>query len=86
MKKGVKKATIVRTLLLSFALVNQMLVICGHSPLPFTEEAVREGVSMAITAGASLWTWWKNNSFTKAAIEADKVMEKMKKEEKETWD
>lgn len=78
-----KKATIVRTFVLVFALANQALVISGHNPLPFAEEAVGQAVSMALTIGASLCAWWKNNSFTKEAIEADKVLEDLKAEKEE---
>lgn len=73
-----KKATIVRTFVLGFALVNQVLVISGHNPLPFTEEAAAQAVSMALTVGASLWAWWKNNSFTQEAIAADKILKDLK--------
>ena len=31
---------------------------------------------MFLTVCASLWAWWKNNSFTQAAIEADEQLHK----------
>lgn len=71
MKRKIEKGTIVRTVVLAVALVNQGLTISGHNPLPFTNEEVGQGVSMILTVGASLWAWWKNNSFTQAAIAAD---------------
>lgn len=71
MKRKIEKGTIVRTAVLAVALVNQGLTISGHNPLPFTNEEVGQGVSMVLTVGASLWAWWKNNSFTQAAIAAD---------------
>ncbi len=71
MKRKIEKGTIVRTAVLAVALVNQGLTISGHNPLPFTNEEVGQGVSMILTVGASLWAWWKNNSFTQAAIAAD---------------
>lgn len=83
MKNGVKKETIVRTLVLVFALVNQALIVFGKSPLPYTEETIGKGAYTAIAVGTSLWNWWKNNSFTKAAIEADKVLEDLKTENKQ---
>lgn len=76
MKKKIETATIVRTAVLVFALVNQVLTISGYNPLPFAEEEVGQAVSMVLTVGASLWTWWKNNSFTQAAIEADEKLHK----------
>ena len=74
MKKKIETGTIVRTVVLVVALVNQVLVISGHNPLPYSDEEVSQAVSMVITVGASLWAWWKNNSFTQAAIAADEVL------------
>lgn len=71
MKRKIEKMTIVRTAVLVFALVNQVLTISGYNPLPFTDEDFGQAVSMVLTVGASLWAWWKNNSFTQAAIAAD---------------
>lgn len=76
MKSKIETGTIVRTVMLSFALFNQALTISGRSPLPFTDEEAGEAVSMALTVAASLWAWWKNNSFTQAAIAADEALKK----------
>lgn len=76
MKRKIETGTIVRTAVLGFALINQILTISGKSPLPFSNEEVGQVVSTAITAGASLWAWWKNNSFTQAAIAADEQLRK----------
>lgn len=78
MKNQISNGTIARTVVLVFALVNQVLTICGWNPLPFSEEGVYEGISLLLTAGASLWAWWKNNSFTPAAIAADKMKDELK--------
>ena len=77
MKRKIEKGTIVRTAVLGFALLNQILTISGKSPLPFSNEEVGQTVSMAVTAAASLWAWWKNNSFTQAAIAADEQLKKL---------
>lgn len=79
-----KKGTIVRTAVLTFALVNQILTIAGVNPLPFTNEEFEAGFSMMLTVGASLWSWWKNNSFTKNAIEADRYLAELKNGEVKT--
>lgn len=76
MKKKIEKGTIVRTAVLAFALVNQVLTISGYNPLPFTDEDFGQKISMILTTGASLWAWWKNNSFTQAAIAADEMLHK----------
>ena len=79
--KNIKARTIVRTIVLIVALINQVLTILGANPLPFSEEEIYELISGAVTAVASLWAWWENNSFTKAAIAADEEYERIKAEE-----
>lgn len=73
-----KRDTIIRTIVLVLALVNQALTIAGKSPLPFSDELVSEFVSMLFTIGASAWSWWKNNSFTKNAVAADEYLKTLK--------
>ena len=68
------KETIVRTVVLMIALLNQILLVIGKNPLPFSEEEIFEVVSMLATAGAGLWAWWKNNSFSAEAAEADRYL------------
>lgn len=76
----IKTETIVRTVVLLLALVNQILESTGHSVIPITDDQVSEILTLAFTIGASLWAWWKNNSFTKNAIEADEVLKRLKEE------
>ena len=76
--KNVKASTIIRTVVLLLALVNQGLIIAGLNVLPITEDQVTEVLSLVFTIGASLWAWWKNNSFTEAAIKADELMAELK--------
>ena len=71
MKKAPSKATIIRTVILVLAIANNALAIAGKSPLPIDDEMVTEVISFAFTTGAAIVTWWKNNSFTQKAIEAD---------------
>ena len=77
----IKTETIIRTVILVVALINQVLTVTGHSLLPITDEQITEIITLVITVGASLWAWWKNNSFTQAAIEADELLNTIKKEE-----
>lgn len=74
----IKTETIVRTVILIVALVNQALTMSGKSLIPITDEQINEIITLAITIGASLWAWWKNNSFTKNAIAADEVLAELK--------
>lgn len=79
---NIKLDTIIRTVCLVLALVNQCLTMTGHSPLPIEDEQVQEFLSLVFTVAASVWAWWKNNSFTPAAIAADEMMHAIKAEEK----
>ena len=76
-----KKETWIRTILLIIALINQVLTVLGKNPLPFSEEELFQLFSLAATAASSLWAWWKNNSFTAAAVVADRYLEQLKKGE-----
>lgn len=71
----VKTETIIRTVILFIALLNQILSITGHAVLPFSDAEIEQGVSMLITAIAAIWAWWKNNSFTQDHIQADAMVE-----------
>ena len=75
---GVKASTIVRTIVLVLTLLNTILTACDINPLPFSEAEMYEGISAVVTVVISLWAWWKNNSFTKAAIAADEVLAELK--------
>lgn len=77
----IKKGTIIRTILLAVALVNQILTIAGKSPLPISDEQLETLVSTAITVVIAVINWWKNNSFTSLAIEADEMRKCVKKSE-----
>ena len=70
--------TIARTAVLLVALINQILIIIGFNPLPMSDNDVYETVSLIFTAAASLWAWWKNNSFTNEALKADELLSEKK--------
>lgn len=74
----VKLDTIIRTIVLLLALANQALTIAGINVLPISDEQIRELVSLLFTVGSSLWAWWKNNSFTQAALAGDEVKNSIK--------
>lgn len=70
--------TIIRTVLLLLALVNQVLTSTGHPVLPFENHAITELVTILFTTATSLASWWKNNSYTKSAIDADRYLQDLK--------
>ena len=78
MKKNVSKDTIARTIVLGVALVNQVLTILGLNPLPFSDNQIYEAITAVFTVVASVIAWWKNNSFTQAALKGDEVMNEEK--------
>ena len=53
------------------------------NPLPFGETEAYEFISMIAMGAASIWAWWKNNSFTKEAIRADNLLKDLKTANKE---
>ena len=78
--KQITTGTIVRTLCLILALTNQVMTVCGKTPLPITDAQVADAVALIATVGASLWSWWKNNSFTEHAIAGDRFKDMNKYE------
>ncbi|WP_423404945.1 phage holin [Faecalibacterium prausnitzii] len=78
MDKKVSTATIVRTVCLALALVNQLLSAGGHSVIPIDNETVNQLVTAGVTIVTAIVNWWYNNSFTEAAIEADKTFERVR--------
>ena len=69
---------IVRTAVLIVTWVNMLLAAKGWNPIPFTDEQVGQGVSVAAAAIATIWAWWKNNSVTIAARRGDEVTRSLK--------
>lgn len=57
-------------------LTLKLIAASGRTPLPYTEEEFYQGLSAVVTVVVSLWSWWKNNSFTAKAIRADHARRK----------
>lgn len=70
----VTAGTISRTIVLALALINQLLTAFGYEIINLSDDTVNQLVSVIFTIVAALVAWWKNNSFTKAALEADELM------------
>lgn len=81
MKYKVTKETITRTVINAVALLNILLVVFNKVPLDLDESLIYDLVSCIALAGANIQSWWKNNSFTPAAIKADEYMKQIKYEE-----
>ena len=74
----ISAGTIARTACLLLALANQVLSALGKPVLPIESATVEQLVTAGITTVTALIAWWKNNSFTVAALEADKTYDRLK--------
>ena len=79
---NISTGTIARTAVLLLALVNQILTASGKNIINISSDDINTLVSTLFTVVAALVSWWKNNSFTKNAIEADKYKDFLKQEKK----
>lgn len=77
--QGISAGTIARTVCLFIALANQIMVMCGITPIQLDDNTVYEFVSVLFTVVTALVAWWKNNSFTVQAREADVYKKELKK-------
>ena len=77
-----KKNTIVRTIVLALALINQIFALVGIPQLNIDDDTIYQAVTLIVTIVSSVWAWWKNNSFTRAARAADETMIALKNQNK----
>ncbi|MTD40419.1 phage holin [Erwinia sp. CPCC 100877] len=77
--KQLSADTVARTIILLLALLNQLLAILGKGTLDIVEDTVYQVVSLLFTIISAVISWWKNNSFTSAAIQADDFLKELKK-------
>lgn len=80
--KNVSSGTIARTLFLFVSLVNSALGMFGFTSLDIDENTIYTVVTGLTTIVSAVLAFWKNNSFTKQAIEADKYKENLLTDEK----
>ncbi len=81
----ISAGTVARTACLLLALVNQVLSALGKPVLPIESATVEQLVTAGITTVTALIAWWKNNSFTPAALEADKTFDRLKAQGKDLY-
>ena len=75
---NISKGTIVRTTMLLIVIVNLILKACGKPLIDVEEHTLFYWLEVVLEIGVIITTFWKNNSFSKAAIEADNFMRKLK--------
>lgn len=79
MNNNITAGTIARLICLILALVNQVLVMTGHSVLPIENQTIELVVTNVWTIAAAVWGYWKNNSWTLKARKADAYLADEKK-------
>ena len=78
MNSNITAGTIARLICLTLALVNQVLVMTGHSVLPIENQTIELIVTNVWTIAAAVWGYWKNNSWTLKARKADAYLAREK--------
>lgn len=69
---------ITRGIVAAITIVNLVAQSLGWSPLEVGYETVYAVVSGIAAIAATAWAWWKNNNVTKAAQEAQGVLDGLK--------
>lgn len=76
--KDVTAGTVARTIVLILALANMALTFMGKNPIDISEDTIYEACTILATIATALIAWWKNNSFSKAAIAGDEAKSRVK--------
>lgn len=68
--------SVIRTIILALALVNQVLSASGKSPLPIEDQDVESFISLGFTIVASVIAWWKNNYISKTGLQQKETLKR----------
>lgn len=83
MDKKIDVNLVVRTIVSIIALINFIAAQRGFNPLNVDEQSIYVIVSTIVAVITWAWGFWKNNNFTDAAKQGQKVIDKLKAENKE---
>ncbi|NWF39977.1 phage holin [Bacillus sp. 8A6] len=79
--KNFDKGTVIRTVLLLIAFINQTLVMFGQTVLPISEEQVQTAGESIYVAGSTIFTmvtaiiaWFKNNYVTEKGKKQKEIL------------
>lgn len=75
----VTAGTIARTIILALALLNSILTSFGYDVIKIPDETINAVVDGVFLIVAAVLAWWRNNSFTPTALEADEHLKALKK-------
>lgn len=56
-----------------FLVINSVLVAMGKDPIPLDETQITSAATYVATVFWSVWTWWRNNNVTRAAVMGQEV-------------
>lgn len=79
----ITKGTIVRAIMMILVVVNLVLEKCGIDVIRTDESAILMLVEAVIELAVIVVGFWKNNSFTQAAIKADEFLKQLRESEAE---
>jgi SPP1 family holin len=79
----ISKGTIIRTIALAVVLFNLLLKALGKPLIDFDEGSAMNWLEYIIEVAVIIVTFWKNNSFSPAAIEADEFLKDLRSGEAE---
>lgn len=82
----ITKGTIIRTIALAVVLLNMALKAIGKPLIEYDEGTVMYWLEYVIEVAVIITSFWKNNSFSDAAIKADKFMKDLKEAEEAEWE
>ena len=77
----ISKSTIIRTILVLLVIVNIILERCGVDVIPADENTITMLVETVIEIAVIAVGFWKNNSYTEKAIQADKFLKELRESE-----
>ena len=62
-----------KSIVLLISVVQTGLSIAGISQLPFTSDQVSTAITGVIAVIASIYSWWRNNNVTEAAVQGQQL-------------
>lgn len=81
----ITKSTIIRLVLVALVIVNFVLEKCGIDVIPADESFITMLVETIIEIAVIAVGFWKNNSFSQAAIRADEFLKELRNDDSE-WE
>ena len=81
----ISKSTIIRTILVAIVIINFILEKLGVDLIPADESVITMFVETFIEIAVIVVGFWKNNSYSQAAIRADEFLKELRNDETE-WE